>query len=60
MPQLHRVTGIFTPEMHPRRSGRRAAIERYLIANDWRALAVANNGPVGLVSGRPSEAAAGP
>ncbi len=59
VPQLHRVTGIFTPELAPSAdAGRRAAIERYLIANDWRALAVADNGPVGLVSGRESEAAA--
>lgn len=59
VPQLHRVTGIFTPEDAPSAdSGRRAAIERYLIADDWRALAVANNGPVGLVSGRDSEATA--
>lgn len=59
VPQLHRVTGIFTPEHAPSaNAGRRAAIERYLIANDWRALAVADNGPVGLVSGRQSEAAA--
>jgi class 3 adenylate cyclase len=59
VPQLHRVTGIFTPEHAPSAdAGRRAAIERYLIANDWRALAVADNGPVGLVSGRVSEAAA--
>jgi class 3 adenylate cyclase len=59
VPQLHRVTGIFTPEHAPSADpGRRAAIERYLIADDWRALAVANNGPVGLVSGRESEATA--
>ena len=59
VPQLHRVTGVFTPEHAPSADpGRRAAIERYLIANDWRALAVADNGPVGLVSGRASEAAA--
>jgi hypothetical protein len=59
VPQLHRVTGIFTPELAPSAdAGRRAAIERYLIDNDWRALALADNGPVGLVFGRPSEAAA--
>ena len=59
VPQLHRVIGIFTPEHAPSAdAGRRAAIERYLIADDWRALAVADNGPVGLVSGRASEAAA--
>jgi len=59
VPQLHRVTGIFTPEHAPSADpGRQAAIERYLIADDWRALAVANNGPVGLVSDRNSEATA--
>lgn len=59
VPQLHRVIGIFTPEnAQSADAGRRAAVERYLIADDWRALAVANNGPVGLVSGRASEAAA--
>ena len=59
VPQLHRVIGIFTPENAPSAdAGRRAAVERYLIADDWRALAVADNGPVGLVSGRANEAAA--
>jgi adenylate cyclase len=59
VPQLHRVTGIFTPEHAPSAdAGRRAAIERYLIDNDWRALALADNGPVGLVFGRANEAAA--
>ena len=59
VPQLHRVIGIFTPEnAQSADAGRRAAVERYLIADDWRALAVADNGPVGLVSGRATEAAA--
>lgn len=59
VPQLHRVIGIFTPEnAQSADAGRRAAVERYLIANDWRALAVADNGPIGLVSGRAYEAAA--
>ena len=59
VPQLHRVTGIFTPD-HARSTDadRRAVIERYLIADDWRALAVAANGPIGLVFGRDSEATA--
>ena len=34
------------------------AVERYLVADDWRAVAVGRNGRVGLVSGRASEAAA--
>jgi adenylate cyclase len=56
VPQLHRVVGIFTPENAvSANSGRRDEIERYLIADDWRALAFASNGPVGIVSGRASE-----
>jgi adenylate cyclase len=56
VPQMHRVIGVFTPENAPSAdAGRQAAVERYLIADDWRALAVANNGPVGIVSGRKSE-----
>jgi hypothetical protein len=59
VPQLHRVTGILTPhDVITADAGKQAAVERYLIANDWRALAVANNGPLGIVSGRASEAAA--
>jgi adenylate cyclase len=56
VPQVHRVIGIFTPENAPSAdAGRRAAVERYLIADDWRALAVASNGPVGIVTGRGNE-----
>jgi class 3 adenylate cyclase len=59
VPQIHRVTGVFTPQHAPSADpGRRVAIERYLVADDWRALVVADNGPIGLVSGRASEAAA--
>jgi class 3 adenylate cyclase len=59
VPHLHRVIGIFTPEnAQSADAGRRAAVERYLIADDWRALAVADNGPVGLVTRRANEAAA--
>jgi class 3 adenylate cyclase len=59
VPQLHRVTNIFTPQdIANADTGQRAAIERYLIADDWRAIAVASNGQLGIVSGRASEAAA--
>jgi adenylate cyclase len=59
VPQLYRVTGILTPGDAPSADGgRRAAIERYLIADDWRALALADNGPIGIVSGRANEATA--
>lgn len=59
VPQLHRVTNVFTPQdivtLDP---GQRDAVERYLIANDWRAIALGSNGQTGIVSGRPSETAA--
>ena len=31
------------------------ALEQYLVANDWRAVALAANGRMGIVSGRSSE-----
>jgi hypothetical protein len=34
------------------------ALERYLVANDWRAIALARNGRLGIVSGHSSERAA--
>jgi adenylate cyclase len=59
VPQLHRVTDIFTPQEIDRLDAPgRAAVERYLIADDWRAIAVARNGWLGIVSGRAGEAAA--
>lgn len=55
--QRYRAVEVFTPqdmadaELH-------AAIGRYLVADDWRAVAVGRNGKVGIVSGRSSEAIA--
>ena len=57
VPQLN--TDIFTPqEVDKLDAQRRTAVEGYLIADDWRAMAVARNGRLGIVSGRPSESAA--
>ena len=59
VPQLHRVIDIFTPETctvgrcRPA-GGHRALPDRRRLAR----LAVADNGPVGIVSGRANEAAA--
>lgn len=56
-PQRYRTVEILTPQdmadatLHE-------AIERYLLADDWRAIAIGRNGRVGIVSGRPSEAIA--
>jgi adenylate cyclase len=58
-PQRYRVVDIFTPEALPNLdASQQHAVERYLVANDWRAIAVARNGRMGIVVGRASESAA--
>jgi adenylate cyclase len=58
-PQLHKAINIFTPQAVTNLDSRQQeALDRYLVANDWRAIALARNGRVGIVSGRASESAA--
>ena len=58
-PQLHKAINIFTPQAVTNLDSRQQeALERYLVANDWRAIALARNGRLGIVSGRTSESAA--
>ncbi len=58
-PQLHNAINIFTPQAVTGLDARQQeALERYLVANDWRAIALARNGRLGIVSGRASESAA--
>ena len=58
-PQLHKAINIFTPQaMTNLDSRQQEALDRYLVANDWRAIALARNGRLGIVSGRTSESAA--
>ena len=58
-PQLHKAINIFTPQAVTNLDSRpQEALERYLVANDWRAIALARNGRLGIVSGRTSESAA--
>jgi adenylate cyclase len=58
-PQRHRVVDVFTPQhLTDLDAGQQAAVERYLIADDWRAIAVGRNGRLGIVVGRANEAAA--
>jgi adenylate cyclase len=58
-PQLHNAINIFTPQAMSNLDARQQeALDRYLVANDWRAIAVARNGRLGIVSGRASESAA--
>ena len=56
VPQRHRVTDIFTPqEVLGLAGGNRGEVERYLVSNDWRAIAMGTGGRLGIVSGRASE-----
>lgn len=58
-PQRYRVVDVFTPQhLTDLDASQQAAVERYLIADDWRAIAVGRNGRLGIVIGRASEAAA--
>jgi adenylate cyclase len=58
-PQLHKAINILTPQAMTGLDARQQeAIDRYLVANDWRAVALARNGRLGIVSGRASESAA--
>jgi len=55
--QRYRAVEVFTPQ-DMTDATLQAAIERYLVADDWRAVAVGRNGKTGIVSGRSSEAVA--
>ncbi len=58
-PQRYRVVDIFTPQdLSGLDANQQAAVERYLVADDWRAIAVGRNGRLGIVVGRASETAA--
>ena len=58
-PQRYRVVDIFTPQaLTNLDASQQDAVERYLVANDWRAIAVGRNGRLGVVVGRASESAA--
>jgi len=58
-PQRLRPVDVFVPhDIANIDETQREALYRYLIADDWRAVAVSRNGPIGIVSGRPSERAA--
>jgi adenylate cyclase len=55
-PQRMRAVDVFVPQdIAGLDDGQREALHRYLIADDWRAVAVSRNGRFGIVSGRSSE-----
>ena len=59
VPQKFRPADVFTPQDLPDLTpAQREAVERYLVADDWRAIAVARNGRIGIASGSASENAA--
>jgi class 3 adenylate cyclase len=58
-PKLHKAINVFTLQSMTGLDARQQeALDRYLVANDWRAIALARNGRLGIVSGRASESAA--
>lgn len=55
-PQTMRLVDVFIPQdLANVPADQRAALDQYLIANDWRAVAIAGNGRVGIVSGKANE-----
>jgi class 3 adenylate cyclase len=56
-PTRYRPVEVFTPQ-DVADAALHEAIERYLVADDWRAVAIGRNGKISIVSGRPSEAIA--
>ncbi|TAJ37048.1 MAG: DUF4189 domain-containing protein [Reyranella sp.] len=55
-PQRMRAVDVFVPQdIAGLDDTQREALHRYLIADDWRAVAVSRNGRLGIVSGRSSE-----
>lgn len=58
-PQRYRTLDVFTPQdLANLDTNQQEAVERYLVADDWRALAVGRNGRLGIAAGRASEDAA--
>ncbi len=55
-PQTMRPIGVLTPQdVSGLDASQLKALNQYLIANDWRAVALGANGRIGIVSGRPNE-----
>jgi adenylate cyclase len=55
-PQKFKIVEAFTPQdLAGLEPAQREAVDRYLVADDWRAIAVARNGRIGIATGRASE-----
>ena len=58
-PQTMRAVNVLIPQdIGNITPDQRQALDQYLIANDWRALALSSNGRIGIVSGKASESEA--
>jgi adenylate cyclase len=56
VPQKFRPVDVFTPQdLADLEPAQREAVERYLVADDWRAIAVGRNGRIGIATGQASE-----
>ena len=59
VPQEFRIVEVFTPQdLSGLEPGQQEAVERYLVADDWRAIAAGRNGRLGIATARASEDAA--
>ncbi len=59
VPQKFRIVDVFTPQDLPDlEAAQREAVERYLVADDWRAIAIGRNGRIGIATVRAGEEAA--
>jgi class 3 adenylate cyclase len=55
-PQRYRIVDILTaPDLADLNASQQEAVDRYLVADDWRAIAIARNGRMGMAVRRPSE-----
>ena len=55
-PQRYRIVDVLTaPDLADLGTSQQEAIDRYLVADDWRAIALGRNGRLGMAMRRPSE-----
>jgi adenylate cyclase len=55
-PQRYRIVDVLTPpDLADLGTGQQEALGRYMVADDWRAIALGRNGRLGMVMRRPSE-----
>jgi adenylate cyclase len=56
VPQRYRIVDVLTPpDLADLNASQQASIDRYMVTDDWRAIAVGRNGRLGMAMRRPSE-----